>query len=552
MTPRLVPEQPEFTDTGAEQLVWETLAAQLPDEAYLIHGQRIQVQRETEIDLLVLWPDVGCAVVEVKGGQVWLKEGQWWQSGADGEHPLKSPVEQAQAAKHELIRYFRDRLSAAGGVGRIDHFVVLPYTTLPTGFETPDAPLGRIIDRGGLSDLVGLLSARLRAIDKYPPITAAAAEVTISYLRKTTRAIANQQNRAAELADASNILTAQQNRIVDLLRLQPRVEIVGGAGSGKTHLAELAARRFARNGKRVALLCYSRGLGRYFQQQAATWPASDQPAYVGLFHDLPEWLGMAVRPEAERTTNYYEHELPTQLREFLQGRDGPFDVAVVDEAQDFADVWWEALLACLVDPDESPLWVFTDSAQRIFDRDGVAPITLSPFPLDENLRNPAEIAATFSALTPWPQRIRLTGAEVRFVDVDFEDVVSRADDAVDALLAEGWEPGSIALLTTNHRHPVQVERIELGGYDAYWDEFFAAEDVFYGHVRNFKGLERPVVILAFDGLPDAGAGAQLYVGLSRATALLVVVGPREGIAAAGGPEVLAALDAGSSWCPPWA
>ena len=91
----------------------------------------------------------------------------------------------------------------------------------------------------------------------------------------------------------------------------------------------------------------------------------------------------------------------------------------------------------------------------------------------------------------------------------------------------------------------------MAGNDAYWDEFFSGEDVFYGHVRNFKGLERSAVVVAFNGAHDAElAGHLLYVGMSRATSLLVVVGPREDIEAAAGIKVMTELDSGTAWCPP--
>ena len=66
--------------------------------------------------------------------------------------------------------------------------------------------------------------------------------------------------------------------------------------------------------------------------------------------------------------------------------------------------------------------------------------------------------------------------------------------------------------------------LDYHGWDGHWDAFFAAEDVFYGHVLGFKGLERPVVVLAINGFPDHDRGREyLYVGLSRARSLLVVM-----------------------------
>ena len=64
----------------------------------------------------------------------------------------------------------------------------------------------------------------------------------------------------------------------------------------------------------------------------------------------------------EETVQFWEHDLPLQMAELAtQLEPGHrFDSIVVDEAQDFADSWWEPLLIALKDPDEGGLYVFTD------------------------------------------------------------------------------------------------------------------------------------------------------------------------------------------------
>ncbi|TWH30065.1 uncharacterized protein (DUF2236 family) [Isoptericola variabilis J7] len=144
----------------------------------------------------------------------------------------------------------------------------------------------------------------------------------------------------------------------------------------------------------------------------------------------------------------------------------------------------------------------------------------------------------------------LDGPPVRIVDVPADDAIDAADDAVEALLEEGWDPGQIALLATGRRHPEQVNVVEHGGHAAYWDAFFAEEDVFYGHVLGFKGLERQVVVLAVNGVRDAGrAREMLYTGLSRARVLLVVVGDRSWIEQVGGEAVRKRLAKAEVWSP---
>jgi hypothetical protein len=224
---------------------------------------------------------------------------------------------------------------------------------------------------------------------------------------------------------------------------------------------------------------------------------------------------------------------------------------VVDEAQDFGELWWPSLLACLRDREAGGLFVFLDEAQRVFARQGVVPIDLPPYVLDENIRNTKRIAQLFSSLAGEQLRPRgHDGPLVRLVECTAAEVISCADDAVDALIDEGWNPGHIALLTTHHRHPEQKQAVDVGGYAAYWDSFFAEEDVFYGHVLGFKGLERSVVVLAINGFKDVErAKEMLYVGLSRARTLLVVVGQRKLLTRIGGHGVAKRLASAQRWTP---
>ena len=122
------------------------------------------------------------------------------------------------------------------------------------------------------------------------------------------------------------------------------------------------------------------------------------------------------------------------------------------------------------------------------------PFPLPPIVLDENIRNTRQIAQVFGSLGTAQARYRgMDGPPVRFIPCPPDEAVHEADSQVDQLLSQGWEPGQIALLVTGTRHSLQKEILDYHGWDGYWDTFFAAEDVFYGHVLGFKGLERPVV-----------------------------------------------------------
>ena len=143
-------------------------------------------------------------------------------------------------------------------------------------------------------------------------------------------------------------------------------------------------------------------------------------------------------------------------------------------------------------------------------------------------------------------RMRLRGGDgvaVRLVACRPDEAIDRADDEVDRLLEAGWRPADVALLTTGHRHPQQVALVEQG-QSHYWNSFYDAEQVFYGHVLGFKGLERRVVVLAINESSERDrARERLYVGLSRARDELVVCGDPVWIKEVGGEAVLRRLTA---------
>lgn len=192
------------------------------------------------------------------------------------------------------------------------------------------------------------------------------------------------------------------------------------------------------------------------------------------------------------------------------------------------------------------MFVYSDENQRIFARFGRPPVPLVPLVLDHNLRNTRQIAESFSSLAP--TRMRAQGGEgvdVSFVAAVKEDALDVADEQVDLLLDAGWRPQHVALLTTGSRHPVQSERQSALGQAGYWASFWDDDDIVYGHVLGSKGLERRAVVLCLnsDAATDR-AREKLYVGMSRATDQLVVVGDPEVIRAVGGHDVARRLGIG--------
>lgn len=545
MTARTYPDEPNFV-SQAERDVWTLLRDRLPGDALLLANLRvIDENKDHEADLVVLLPGVGIIVLEVKGGSVSCDDGVWRQTG-NGSRVIH-PVDQAIGCKYALRQYVEDDPRWSRGRLTWCHGVVTPYSEFPEDFALPDCPRWALHAKGDLADLPGRLedqANRLRHGTKAP--THDDVELISEILRGRGFTQPDRNAEAEERQSVADRLTAEQATLLKVTRLLHRVEIRGGAGSGKTVLALAQARELARgrNGEppqRVALLCYSLGLGEFLKREVETWPRKQRPAFVGTYEDLGKLWGA---PAGDREdSDFWEVRFPALLAD-LSGELSvaeKFDAFIVDEAQDFADSWWIPLLRALRDEEEGGLYVYSDENQRIFARFGHPPVPLIPLVLDHNLRNTKQIHDTFGPLAP----TRMTprggdGAGVTFLPGG-EDPLDIADSAIEVLLEAGWHPSNIALLTTGSRHPVQLELTEHLGQSGYWRSYWE-DEVFYGHVLGCKGLERPAVVLCVnDHAIKDRAREKLYVGMSRATDQLIVVGDPAMVREIGGPTVAARL-----------
>jgi hypothetical protein len=536
---KCIPEEPEFSDGQmAEKVLWEALRKSLPDDAVLAHSVQVRNGRaEHEIDILVLWPGVGMAAIEVKGGRVSIENGQWYQS------------DRAGAFKN----WIGDQLGTAL-TSRFAYMAALPYTPVPQDWEMAGCPRSLVLDQNDVVSPAGLVRTAIeREGGGASPLAPAYLERIVRQLAGTLGSGSEGSRDAKELEDAQDHLTQRQSILLQATRSLPRIRFTGGAGSGKTWLAVEKARMLCKQGKRVGLFSYNKGLSQYLQDRVSGWRHA-QPAFTGEFHDYARRLGV---PDG-KGSSYFEEELPQLLKDLavdLQPHQR-LDAVIVDEAQDFAPLWWDALLATTTD--DAGIYAFLDDHQDVYRRwgspstDGSSPLEdLVTIHIDENLRNTRKIAETFKSFAGEHFTPRgSTGLPVRRVQCATEDALDVAGDCIDALIDEGWANNQIAMLTTKDRHPIHQGYFDRDATDEYWREFHANDGEFYGHVLGFKGLERSVVVLCVNGFKDLGRAAeQLYVGLSRAKSLLVIVGDADLLEQAGGRDLKTALSRAEAWVP---
>lgn len=542
-TARLLPRESSYA-SFSERKFAEALHQQLPDEVVVLANQRFTDREgDREAALIVLWPGHGIAVIEVEGGLIHLLDGQWRQPWRNerGWKPI-NPVEQAIRAEYAFRDYLHQHPRWPRGNPRLVHMVALPATQLDVDFRSGDAPRWLIMDRTDIPHLADRIAAALRYVPGQPtPPTYDDVQLLVDCLAGPAIPQRDLLDRLHEREDTSELLSQDQGRVLDLAATHHRVEIRGGPGSGKTWLAVEKARRLAMSGKRVALLCHSRGLDEYLSRRVDTFARGQRPAFVGTVQSLGMAWGMPPVADSE----YAAQQLAERLRSMAASQRlfDRFDAIVVDEGHDVPDSWWPVLLATLRDPVHGGLYVFSDEHQRVLARKGSPPLPLLALDLTENLRNTKQVAQTFNTLAPSLMKLRGgNGEAVHFIQCWSHNALNTANHAVESLLGVGWPAESIAQLTTGPRDDYPPE-LQGGSGRGDWASFWEKESPYFGEVSDFQGLERSAVVLAVDGFRDLSRAQQvLYVGLSRARDLLVVCGDLAEIRSLGGDALAARLE----------
>ena len=524
MTPFIHPPNPIFKNLG-ERKVFESIVPLLSDDDAIFANLEISDPKEgdIEIDLVLLLKDYGCMVIEVKGAHITFDKGSWIQSDPSGSHKI-DPAAQAKRNMYALRDYVTSKWSQ--GVLRSDWIVAFPHSNV-VDVRDPNLPVAKIIQKDGLEFSLKQIKNLLANIKTFP---------LPGYDKWVGVAAKNLIPLAAQETDRESVLgnnyefirglTHERKVILDQLEENNRYYVKGPAGSGKTWLAFEQARRWKEQGLKVGLVAYNRGLVSYMLNKNAELPESMRPDWVGTFHDLAIQLGTTAG-----SPQYYDEEIDRYRDDLVTKAHSAtevlkFDAWVVDEAQDFLPSWWETLKILLRNTDQGKMALFGDDQQQVFGHRPAPEGFFANMRLTENLRNSQQIAKKVSSFLTKPSTARGPHAfEIEYVLVRQDQITfDVADDVVENLTdKEFWHPGEIALLTTKSRHPEHARMAELDR-DAHWESLWANEDVFYCTVGGFKGLERPVVVLAIDGFHDGVDPKDvLYVGMSRGRDKLIVV-----------------------------
>ena len=530
------------SESSAERRLYEGFLEQLGDEYVVYHSvDWVMAPRrgaathpeQGEADFVIAHPEDGVIAVEAKGGSLRYDPStrRWSQSGHSGAHLLqKDPFAQAKGEIRSLMRILEAQPGYERWKPSFGHALAFPDGAYDRAAHT-GAPAEIVIDRGDM----GRLAERVREV--------------MAFWRRSGRTFGAEGMDALALALGYRVevriplklefdeddrkiveLTEGQAWILSYVLHRRRAAVTGPAGSGKTLLAIEVATHLAEGGSRSLLTCFNTGLATYLHDSTEGVEGLTVANFHTLCTQLAAEAGISIPASvAADEREHFEQRLPEALEQAARALGPRFDAIVVDEAQDFRDRWWPALLSLHEDPDAGTLYLFADDHQNLYGGGTlpVRPEDLVP-PLPANLRNTQRIHEFVTVHFDAGAKTAAKGPPGRPVEVlDYRD-----DDELARLI-------EIVLTNLTEQEHLPLEDIVIltpGGRDrsATWrrrtfgrfrlSDAVEPDTVLWSSVHAFKGLERPVVILAelSEGHTQE-VETFVYVGGSRARHHLIVL-----------------------------
>ena len=522
---RMVPNSPYDTGSQAEKRIFERLHIAFDDRYLACHSlkpTRHPHKRFPEIDFVICGPE-GLYVLEVKGGQVACKDGVWRYEDRYGRsfESQEGPFRQAATALHGLMEDLRAGLPA----GVLDRFTVGYGVVFPDcDFRSDGAEWDRamVADMRAGRDLEGWLRGLFAYWRKRDGRSAWADEEAVrtlqEYLRPdvdapSTESGASLSEQVDDTRRRIERFTDDQMRMADVAEANPRVICAGGAGTGKTFLAERLGRRWADAGAQVALVCRSPWL-RHFLASRLSAP--------GLTVSLIDGVRLDCR-RAGLTR---------------------FDALVVDEGQDLFEMrCLDALDSVLAGGLDSGRWCWfhdlnNQSLTHRFEPEAKARLeSLAPvrMPLRINCRNTRVILEWIQGALDADLGVRGAGAgpAVRCQTAsNRRDSAERAARELEELVdVGGLAPGSVTILSPFELADSSIAEMppdaarRVRRLDEYSMRSIPVDKVGFARIDEFKGLENEAIIVVDLPAPSEanGNGAAHYVAMSRARSVLSLI-----------------------------
>ncbi len=537
---RLIPDELDDLDVStsghrAERQTLLRLRAELPDDLSVYHAVHwAHADRSGsvygEIDFIIANRYGKLLAIEQKSATVYVADNDLKVDY--GQNVGKSVRVQLARNLNSLRAEFSRRYP--GKQLSLDHLLYLPNSSIlgqtPSGLDPT-----RIVDVSRAGELCEIIQA-LFDDAPMPEVKNAAQAIDVhDFLSQKVEAVPHIGLLGKSAQEFTTRVSGGLSTWAGRFTLTPyRLKVQGTAGSGKTQLALQELRRADHDGKRALYICFNRALAE------ALKPSAPSSATVVTLHELARELGAQQGIDFDFTKPDVYEQMITVLREHSASVSGLFDTLVIDEGQDLAASWVEALLP-LANPD-GRITLLEDPEQVLYDRDRYMaqdwPLLESPV----NFRSPRTLVEFMNHFRLTGKPI-IAGSGVRgfepqwLVYDDRKSLLYQTEAALKQLLAQGYAAQSIVILTfpgvanstffasDAPRGLCNLPLIRQDGYDTDGQLRYTEGKVLVETLFRFKGQAADAVILTevdFEQL-DSRARRRLFVALSRARLHAVLI-----------------------------
>lgn len=521
----------EYLSEG-EKEVFEILKEGLSDKWLVIYSLRWITDDDIflgksngESDFILIHPNYGIMILEVKGGVISCINGEWSSiSGDNNKRIIKDPEKQANDAKFNLLSRFK-------------RSNVNPYITTAVCFpdcikEKCSLPLSMpkeiVIDMTSFNNIEEVI------VDIFKYRAEKEGFVINKLLDSEYKKIVDILNPKTEikipllrLANKLNMkfmkVNEEQNNFFEQLDDNKFISVKGHAGTGKTVLAVKKSFRESKAGKKVLFLCYNSLLKESIKEE------SGEEFDVFTIHSLAiEYLNRYNSKDYEifdETGDFDEmmKEFINEIKDNKRENKWMFDSIVIDEGQDFTQEWFNAVNELL--SENGSMCVFYDENQMLYNKYGRSDINFldkgTKYTLMRNMRNTDEIcSSSLKVIGANENSVRLNGVSGIEPDIIFSedafDTITHLKNVIRELKKNEYlRDDNITVLTMEAKKKLKFKK-------GIADEFNGTVE----SIRRFKGLESDVVIipdLSNNFMEDEDLRNLLYVGMSRAKTHVVLI-----------------------------
>ena len=520
------------------------------DDWTVIHSVAIAdhpTQTQGEADFVVVIPNGGVFVLEVKGGGISYREGRWTSTNKEGIHDIKNPVSEANEAMHAFAEYVKTKTlpidpesHSLFGFG-----VVFPDSYIHGQLSIPDLDDAQIADEDDLLDMKKYLLGLAKFWKERKPSfvvlpDASTCKKIVKLFRPYFSSHVPLIKQIENVERQTITLTENQQVTFDGLRDNERCLVRGGAGTGKTLIAINLARNLANEGKRVAFFCYNKQLAEYLR---ANTDGDNLCCCGSLTEYMDETLKLYPEIDIDPDTHvsmsdYYNTVLPALFTEcFIENDLEQFDYLIIDEAQDLMTEHYLEVLDIILKGglDDGNWYFFMDADRQNIFHQGMTyedikallkerKIYYVKYGLIVNCRNSIsiikEMDKLFGTNTHYPVAEEKGAPVVKKTYRRDKDQARMIADTVNKLLANGVKPESITILSPFRFENAAIARVSS---DIPVSDNHTPGKVFFSTIAAFKGLENSVIIITdisdFAWEKDI---SQFYIAMTRARSALYI------------------------------